>query len=308
MKRLTKPDLFKVIPVDIGECCSRTLNLKTKQLFQKPCKKECFIEAGVLKNPKKMKETLELLLEPVWQWGFLLQPTMITSVASHVTQVEREILTKSLYEIGARKVLVFSSALAAALGSGINFSDSSSSLILEAGHGVAQASVVSLGQVNYAQTSFFAGSFLDRQLASLLRQKYFLSLSERELFQLKKQLDFFQKKKLTLKGKDLKTGRVKTQEVDVVEFQSMLYRLAEKYVLLVEVVLSQAPAGVVVDAVEKGLILTGGLALINGFSRYLTSRLNFPVLLAEEPELTNIWGLAQIASQLDEFEPLAYAH
>ncbi len=300
-------DLFKTIPLDIGQSGVAALNLKTRQLFYQPIKvRQQFLDAGRVVEPEGLGEQVLNLLEPLLTPKFLVQPTLVTSTPNHTTPVEREVLSQSLYKVGMHKVVVFPSLTAVAIGSGMGLTDGVGGLVMDIGEGYAEIGLVNLGQVVVSRVSFFAGAWLNHRLLSYLKSKYQLEISQAELGRVKRKLlSFTLSRKLEIKGKNLASGKLVKITLDASEFTHLLVDLAERYIWLVESLLQKAPVESVVVAVEKGLILTGGLALIDGLSTYLTSKLDFPVLVAEEAEFVGLFGLASIANNLDEFIPLA---
>ena len=304
---LVKLDLFKTIPLDIGQSSLSALDLKTRQLFYQPVKSsQRFLDAGRVVDPESLSEQVLNLLEPLLTPKFFVQPTIVTSVPSFMTPVEREVLSQSLYKVGAHKVAMLPSLTAAAIGSGMGLADSAGGLVMSVGEGYAEVGLINLGQVTASRVSFFAGEWLNHRLLGYLKGRYQLEISQAELGQLKRKLLSFNKDlRFEVKGKDLASGRLIKKTLSATEFTPMLFDLAERYVWLVESLLQQVPVESVVASVEKGLILTGGLALVDGFSTYLTSKLNLPVLVAEEAEFVELFGLARMAESLDEFYLLA---
>lgn len=310
-------NLFKVMPVDIGASLSRAIDLQTGQLLLsdemvdetiRSHAREYFRQ-GVVVRPTQLRQMLEVLLRPIWRPRWLLQPTLVTSIFAQSSEVEREILSDTLYQLGARKVVLFPTPLVAALGSGISFSDTSGSLILHLGQSFVEASLISLGGLIANEVSFFAGSHLDQQIHALARQKYHLLLSTEALRMIKYELLDFNVTNQTqlIEGKDITSGQLNKKRFLASDFQPLLIHLADKYLVLVRAILKQAPVGLVVSALEKGMILSGGLANIAGLADYLTKQLDFPVLVTEKSELNVINGLSQIGKNLTAWQPLAFS-
>jgi len=308
-----KMNLFKVITVDIGASMNRTIDPQTNQLFisnnttDVAGSTECFSQ-GVVIKPSQLKRILSSLLEPIWRPKLLLQPTLISAVFTQSSKIEREILSDTLYQLGARKVVLFPTPLAAILGRGVSLSDTSGDLILHLGQSVTEVSLISLGSLVANEVTFFAGAHLDRQIKTLGRQKYQLSLSDDALKLVKQQLLSFNStnKSIMVKGKNIVSGQIDKKRLFAHDFQPLLIGLADRYTALVKMVLKRAPVGLVVSALEKGMILSGGLANITGLADYLTQQLAFPVLLTEKSELNVIYGLNKLGRDLSIWQQLAF--
>ncbi len=300
--------LFPTIPLEIGEFRQRLLNLKTRQLFEESYITEEVFKSGTVRDLRELRSILNRLLDPVLQPRLFVQPTIVTLAPSYTTATERWLLRELFYKVGAYKTVIFPNILAHAVGSGVGFQDEGGSLIFDLGYGFAEVALVSLGRVVKSQTSFFAGSWLEYQVDSQVRAKYRLALTAKERQRvLKDLLSLSLKRKILVKGQNLNSGQMESIKLDSVEFEALVTKLADRYVHLVKQLLKSASAEMVIGAMEKGLILTGGLAQLDGLTQYLTTKLKFPVLLAEDPSLGGVLGLSRLATELKDSLSLAFS-
>lgn len=266
---------------------------------------------GTIADGERAGQFLQTLLHIIFKDLYLLRPLMMISVAADASVVEREALTKICFKAGARQLYLIESLLAAAIGSGIPTAHSSGNMIVHIGGGSTSVAVVSLGSIVWSDTIRQGGMDMDqailRRIQRLTGMK--ISLDMAELVK-QKSLNLCRQPKnpeLEISGKDLSTGQPRTIKVSVAELLSGLGGEVTELTELIQSFLRRLPAELSSDVIEKGIMMTGGGAQLNGLDYCLSQVVGVPVSVAEDSELCVINGIGVALDNLDLYRrSLAY--
>jgi len=251
-----------------------------------------------------LKAMLKMFLAKAGDQVYFFSPTAIASISDSFYPSMKDILVKVLVEIGAGEVMLVDQTLASVLGAGAPISDSFGLFVLQMGEGVVEASAISLGKVVRSQSSFMAGSSLINELVYwfTVNQKLTITqtLARKVLIQIGS-LVKDSKRSINISGLDVKTGEPSERIVFASELESIFAEYGLTYVNLVKKLLSSISPDLTVDVLDKGLLLSGGLANLHGIEDYLSKELCVPVSVVDEPDLTAIRGVGVVIDHLDEF-------
>lgn len=266
---------------------------------------------GRITDLKAAEVLLKTFLQQIVKRAALLSPVMMVSVPAESSTADRLVATRLLYNLGARQVYTISQPLAATIGAGVPIADASGCFLLHMGAGVVESVVVSLGSVVGRQSSQYAGVYLERRIQYALKKEYSLSISSRVAKQLLRQVVTLDKqdRSKAVTGKDLKTARPKEVVVQNVALQEEVFAVVARYEQLLKELLSQVPPELTVDVIDKGLLLSGGLAQLDGLAEHLISQMGIPVSVVDSPEQAVIEGMGTALEHLELFkESLAYQY
>ena len=269
------------------------------------------VVAGRITDLKAAEVLLKAFLQQLVTRLALISPVMMVSVPAQSSTADRLVATRLLYNLGARQVFTISQPLAASIGAGVPIADASGCFLLHLGAGVVESVVVSLGSVVGRQASQYAGSYLERRLQYALKKEYSLSISTRIARKLLQELVTLnkQERSIAITGKDLKTARPKEVMVENTVLQPEVFAVVERYEQLLKELLSDVQPELTVDVIDKGLLLSGGLATIDGFAEYLTNNMGIPVSVVDTPDQAVIAGIGTALEHLELFkESLAYQY
>lgn len=269
------------------------------------------VVAGRITDLKAAEVLLKAFLQQLVTRLALISPVMMVSVPAQSSTADRLVATRLLYNLGARQVFTISQPLAASIGAGVPIADASGCFLLHLGAGVVESVVVSLGSVVGRQASQYAGSYLERRLQYALKKEYSLSISTRIARKLLQELVTLnkQERSIAITGKDLKTARPKEVMVENTVLQPEVFAVVERYEQLLKELLSDVQPELTVDVIDKGLLLSGGLAKIDGFAEYLTNNMGIPVSVVDTPDQAVIAGIGTALEHLELFkESLAYQY
>ena len=268
------------------------------------------VQAGVIADEAALIALLKIWLRPHFKPSFLLQPTVMVSTPAESSQENRATIRSVFEKLGAVEVISIAQPLAAAIGAGVHTADATGSFYLHLGDGVVEAGVVSLGSIMVARQSVLAGHYVTNQMDLMLSNDHELSVDTAIIESLKREVFSFlpnQERKLEVMGKSTQTHRPVKQEVLVEHFAPVAHQLNGEYIGLLYQVLQEAAPALLVDSLDKGLLLSGGLAQLHGLDRTLSTEFKMPVSVVDNPELVVIDGMSKVLAHLDDFrQSLSY--
>ncbi len=268
------------------------------------------IRNGVIYDLDTAQALLKLLLQRVLKSTNLLSPVIMASVPAKSTESSLNAVTKLMYSLGAKEVYTISQPLAASIGSGVPIADASGSFVLHMGAGLVEGAVISLGSMVSSRSTEAAGGYLTSRIQHRLNHDLSLSVSSSNAEKVKeKTLSAYStsERKQLVAGKDTLTGSPKEIAVTAQDLLPELNNNLEKYELLLRKLLSDIPPELTVDVIDKGLLLSGGLAQIDGLSQYFVERMGIPVSVVDNPDRVVIEGISTALEHLELFkESLGY--
>ena len=189
--------------------------------------------------------------------------------------------------IGARKVFIEEEPKVAAVGAGMDIAKPTGNMVIDIGGGTTDIAILSLGGIVNSSSIKVAGNSFDNAIIDYVKNKYKLLIGERTAEEIKLNIGNVYKgdkdKKMTIKGRDLSTGLPSMIEINEKEIEESIRPLANEMVKEVKSVLEKTPPELSADIIEKGIVLTGGGALLKGFPELFEDELKVPIFIAESP-------------------------
>jgi rod shape-determining protein MreB and related proteins len=221
------------------------------------------------------------------------------SVLSGVTQVEQRALLSAAENAHIGRVYMVEEGLAAAIGSGVAVNDPHASAVVDIGGGTTNVAVVAHGTIVHAHAERIGSSDIDAAIVDRLRRHRGLTIGPATAERLKLELGSAvlpedQERRLTVKGRDVQTGNPGAIDVTAGEIYSVALPVINKIAEEVRVTLAALQPEVAADIFDRGIILTGGGALLAGLQQYLHAETGLLVRMAEEPRFAIVRGLAQL--------------
>lgn len=219
------------------------------------------------------------------------KPRILICCPSNITQVEKNAIREVAERTGAKKIYLEEEPKVAAVGAGMDIAKPSASMVIDIGGGTTDIAVLSLGGIVTSSSIRIAGNTFDNDIIKYIKDKYKLLVGEKTAEEIKMQIGTVKKTKkkdtMEIKGRDLSTGLPKMIEVTAGEIEESLHDDVMKIINEAKKVLEDTPPELSADIVEKGIILTGGGALIEGFPQVFKEHLKVPVFISDDP-LTNV--------------------
>ncbi|MBK7551909.1 MAG: rod shape-determining protein [Syntrophaceae bacterium] len=263
------------------------------------------MKGGVIADFDITEAMLRHFIQSVHNRRTLIRPRIIVSIPSGVTQVERRAVKETAESAGAREVYLIEEPMAAAIGAGLPIKEPVSSMVVDIGGGTTEVAVISLSGIVYAKSVRIAGDKMDEAIVQYLKRKYSLLIGERTAEMIKTTIGCAypdeELKTVEVKGRDLISGIPKIIEINSEEAREAI---AEPVSIIVDTIrdaLEQMPPELAGDIVDRGIMLTGGGALLRNLDVLLREETGLPVGVADDPLSTVARG-SGIA--LDELELL----
>ncbi len=217
----------------------------------------------------------------------LFKPQVMVCVPSGVTEVERRAVLQATREVGARKAFLIEEPLAAAIGAGVKIAEPTGSMIVDVGGGTTDIAIISLGGIVVSESLRIAGNEFDESIIRYIRQKENLLIGDRTAESVKTEVGAAVVRnaddniEIEVRGRDLINGLPKSITVSTEDIVEALKEPIQKIADGVRRVLEQAPPELVSDVIDRGIIMTGGGALLRNFDELLRQTTGIPVMVAE---------------------------
>ena len=273
-------DTKKVIAVgkDAAEMFGRT---PEKVTAIKPMKD------GVIADFELTEIMLNSFIKKMKARNLFTRPIILICCPTNITPVEKNAIREAAERMGARKVYIEEEPKVAAIGAGMDISRPTANMVLDIGGGTTDIAILSMNGIVSSASVRVAGNAMNEDIIRYIREKYKLLIGEPTAEEIKiKFANVFKpnkKEKLEVKGRNLLTGLPGSIELSQEETKEALTESVNKIIKSTKSVLEQAPPELSADIIEKGVILTGGGALLTGLVDILEEELTIPVLVAETP-------------------------
>lgn len=253
---------------------------------------------GVIADFKVTERMLNYFIQKSHGRKMLVHPRIVIGVPSEITQVEKRAVSESAYRAKASEVHLVEQAMVAAIGAGLPITEPSGNMVVDIGGGTTDVAVISLSGIVYSRSVRVAGNEMDDAIMSYLKRKYNLLIGERTAEQIKIQIGsaYPLDRPLTMeiKGRNLIEGVPKTVTVEDSEIREALGDCVSTILNAIRVALERTPPELSADISDKGIVLTGGGALIKNLDRRIREETGLPVSIAEDPLASVVLGTGKM--------------
>src|SRR5882762_3521183 len=261
------------------------------------------VKDGVIADFEAAEKMLAHFIRKAHKGNGLVRPRVVIGVPSEITQVERRAVKDSAMRAKASEVHLIEEAMAAAIGAGMPITEASGNMVVDIGGGTTDIAVISLAGVVYGKSVRVAGNELDEAIIQHARKAHNLLIGERTAEDIKIQIGsaFPLEKKVTMevKGRHISEGRPKTITVDDEDIRRALIEPVRSIVQAVHHALERIPPELSADIFDRGVILTGGGALLKNLDKRLREETGLPVQLAEDPLSSVVLGAGKMLSDFN---------
>lgn len=245
------------------------------------------LKDGVIADFEITEIMLNHFIKKINGKGFWAKPRILICCPSNITQVEKNAIKEAAERTGAKKVLLDDEPKVAAVGAGLDISKPSGNMVIDIGGGTTDVAILSLGGIVTSESIKVAGDTFDSDIMKYIKDKYKLLVGEKTAQEIKLTIGnvFPEAKgdKMEVRGRDLVTGLPKTITISSKEIEEALKESIEMIIHAAKTVLEKTPPELSADIIDKGIVLTGGGALLKGFDKLLSQELKVPVYVAESP-------------------------
>ena len=246
------------------------------------------LRQGVISDYKTTEKMLKYFIQKaVGKSFFGRRPRISVCVPSGVTDVEKRAVEDATYQAGARDVYIIEEPVAAAIGAGIDISRPCGNMIVDIGGGTSDIAVISLDGVVVSSSIKVAGDDFDDAIVRFMRKRHNLLIGERSAEEIKINIGTCYKRpeniSMDIRGRNLVTGLPKTVTVSSDETEEALREVTSQVVDAVHSVLERTPPELAADIADRGIVLTGGGALLHGLEDLIEENTGITTMTAEEP-------------------------
>ena len=234
------------------------------------------------------------------------RPRILICCPSNITQVEKNAIREAAEKLGAKKVFLEEEPKVAAIGAGLDIAKPSGNMVIDIGGGTTDIAVLSLGGIVKSASIKIAGNVFDNDIIKYIKNKYKLLVGERTAEEIKMKIGtVFPEnidEKMEIKGRDLVTGLPHSVTLCSAEVEEALRESTYEIISQAKTVLEETPPELSSDIIDKGIVLTGGGALVNGMDKLLAHELKVPVFLADSPLTCVVEGTGVMLENLELIE------
>ena len=242
---------------------------------------------GVIADYDMTEAMIRHFLEKVVGRSFLFRPRVMICVPTGVTVVEKRAVQEAAEQAGAKTAELIEEPIAAALGAGIDISEPIGSMVVDIGGGTCDIAVISLGGIVYGDSLRIAGNQFDSDIGDYIKKKYNLVVGERTAENIKTSIGAAyigaRSQNLSVRGRDVVSGLPKTVEITTDDVVEALRDSVDKIVVCVKKVLEGTPPELAADIMDRGIILTGGGAMLYGLAELIRRETDIPTAVADDP-------------------------
>jgi rod shape-determining protein MreB len=235
--------------------------------------------------------------------GSIVKPRIIICVPFGITEVEKRAVKESAESAGAREVFLIEEPMAAAIGAGLPITEPSGNMVVDIGGGTTDIAVISLAGIVYSQSVRVGGDKMDDAIQAYLKRKYNLAIGEQTAERIKMEVGnaypLETQKTTEVKGRDLVAGIPKTVVVNSDEIREALAEPINNIVEAVLLALEKTPPELAADIVDKGVVLTGGGALLANLDVLLREETGLPVMVCDDPISAVVLGSGKTLDHME---------
>ncbi len=264
------------------------------------------LKDGVIADFTATRLMLKNLIERISKKYKIGRPRIVVGVPSGITEVEERAVEESVIHAGAREVYLIEEPMAAAIGSGLDIAEPSGNIIVDIGGGTTEVAVISLGGIVISNSIRIAGDELDEDIVNYIKREYNVAIGESAAEEIKKEIgcatSLMTEKSMKIKGRDLSTGLPKDIEITSSEVQEAMENSIKEIIDVIKATLEKTPPELASDIMEKGVILSGGGALIENIDKLVSEKIGMPVFIAEDPLECVVKGTGKTLDDLEKLK------
>lgn len=239
----------------------------------------------------------------------LVRPRIIVAVPSGITQVERRAVREAVESAGAREIYLIEEPMAAAIGAGLPVSEPTSSMVVDIGGGTTEVAVISLSGIVYSKSVRVAGDKIDEAIVQYMKRKHNLLIGDRTAEIIKIEIGCaypFEEMKIgSIKGRDLISGIPKITETNSEEIREAINEQITFIVDAIKDALENSPPELAGDIVDRGIVLTGGGALLANIDILIREETGLPITITDDPLSAVARGAGMALDQLNVLKDIA---
>lgn len=264
------------------------------------------LKDGVIADYRVTEAMLKYFINKVTGRIRLIRPEVMISIPAGITSTERRAVVDAAVKAGAKTAYVVKEPVLAAIGAGIPIHSAQGNMIVNIGGGTSEIAVISLGGIVAAHSARVGGNKLDQAISDYIKRKYSLAIGERTAEDIKVQLGSaiaqVKEEHMDIRGRDLMGGLPKTVRISSNEITEAMQDELREIINAIKKVLQETPPELSADIMDKGMVLSGGSALLRNLDQLITKTIGVPCYVADDPLLCVVKGTGIALDNLDVYK------
>ena len=264
------------------------------------------LKDGVIADYRITEAMLRYFINKVAGGFRLFRPEVMVSIPAGVTSTERRAVVDATVKAGAKTAYVVKEPILAAIGAGIPINSAAGNMIVDIGGGTSEVAIISLSGVVAAHSARVGGNKIDQAIADFIKKKHGLAIGERTAEEIKitigSAIPQMQDEYMEVRGRDLIAGLPKTIRVSANEITEAIQDELREIINAIKKVLQETPPELAADVIDKGMILSGGGALLRHLDQLISKTTGVPCYVADEPLLCVAKGTGIALENLDMYK------
>lgn len=267
------------------------------------------MKEGVIADFEVTEAMLRHFITKVHNRKTLVRPRIIICIPSGITQVERRAVKESAESAGAREVYLIEEPMAAGIGAGLPITEPSGNMVVDIGGGTTEVAVISLAGIVFAKSVRVGGDKMDEAITQYIKRKYNLLIGERTAENIKINIGsaapLEDLEAMEIKGRDLVAGVPQTIEVNADEIREAMTEPLNAILEAVRISLERTPPELAADIVDKGIVLTGGGAMLRNLDTLMREETGLPITVIDDPLTCVVRGSGKVLDELSLLKDVA---
>ncbi|HIW71240.1 MAG TPA: rod shape-determining protein [Candidatus Levilactobacillus faecigallinarum] len=247
------------------------------------------LKDGVISDFDITEAMLSYFINKLSVKGFLSKPNIMICAPTNITEIERKAIIQAAEKSGGAKVYLEEEPKVAALGAGMDIFKPSGNMVIDMGGGTSDIAILSLGDIVSSRSIRVAGDRMNSEIVNYLKHKHNLIVGERTAETIKIKIGTAypepdnDKKTMAVRGRDAVSGMPTEVEITATEVEEAIHDSVDQIVSAAMAVLETTPPELAADIIDRGIMLTGGGALLDGIDKLFSEKLTVPVIISEDP-------------------------
>jgi rod shape-determining protein MreB len=264
------------------------------------------LKDGVIADYRVTEAMLRNLVQRTGVTARFLRPEVLISVPAGITSTERRAVVDAIMSAGARAAFLIKEPIAAAIGAGIPIGESSGHMIVDIGGGTTEVAIISLGGIVAAHSARVGGNRFDRAVADHIRKRYGVVIGEHTAEKIKKNIASAipeeELSQMTIRGRDLATGLPKETVISSGEVTEALKDPLDEMLGAIKHVLQETPPELAADVIDKGIVISGGGALLKNIDQLISRATSVSCYIADDPLVCVVKGAGAALENIDAYK------
>lgn len=266
------------------------------------------LKDGAIANYKETEAMIRYFINKISPRIRIIRPDVLISIPAGITSTERRAVIEAAIKAGAKNAYVVKEPVLAAIGAGIPINSASGNMIIDIGGGTSEVAVISLGGIVAAHSARIGGNKIDNAISQYIKKKYGLAIGERTAEEIKiavgSAIPQVKEKYVEVKGRDLMGGLPRNIRISSNEITEAIQEELREIIGAIKKVLQDTPPELAADIMDKGMVLSGGGALLGNLDQLITKVIGVPCYVAENPLLCVAKGTGVALENLETYKRL----